>query len=75
MEMIRRFAQDIADVAKQEIDRKKKLSEFRIKACERIEETMVELSKAIREAALRAYKDDYKEYVDKELTKRVKKGK
>lgn len=73
MVVIRRLAQDIADVAKQEID-KERGSEFRIQALMRIQETIIELSTATHEALSKAWRDDYKEYVDEELTKRIRKG-
>lgn len=72
MEIVRILAQDIADVAKED---QKKEPEFRVKALMRIQETIINLSTATHEALSRALRDDYKEYVDEELTKRIEKGK
>lgn len=71
MEIVRILAQDIADVAKED---QKKEPEFRVKALMRIQDTIIKLSTATHEALSRALRDDYKEYVDEELTKRIIKG-
>ncbi len=71
MEIVRILAQDIADVAKED---QKKEPEFRIKALNRIQETIIKLSTATHNALSKAWRDDYKKYVDEELTKRIIKG-